>query len=268
MKKNSLILLLCLIFSVGYSQNTTLSGEVSSGNLEGVSIESIHVINKSQKIFTTTDASGTFEIEAKAGDTIVFSAIQYKLETALITLEHITSRTLKVIMEEHVNELPEAIIGFTLTGDLTKDVSNSDAKPTINFYDVGIPGYKGKPKTKSERLLQEASDLSPTAGGSLGGLGGSVSAIALINAISGRTKELKKRVALEANDVLMYAIKGRLSETFFKNNPLKETLRMDFFYFCAEDENFTKRCQDSDLEALDFMKEKYEAYKKNIKSQE
>lgn len=264
MKKNSLILLLYLILSIGYSQNTTLSGEVSSVDLEGVSIENIHVINKSQRIFTTTDVSGTFEVDAKAGDTIVFSAVQYKLQTVLVSEENIKNKTLKVVLEQQVNELPEAVIGFTLTGDLTKDVSNSDAKPTINFYDVGIPGYKGKRKTKSERLLQEASDLFPTAGGSLGGFGGSVSATALINAISGRTKALKKRVALEANTVLMYAIKGRLSETFFKNNPLKEELRMDFFYFCAEDENFTKRCQNNDLETLDFMKEKYEIYQKNI----
>ncbi|WAC01500.1 hypothetical protein N7U66_16045 [Lacinutrix neustonica] len=85
---------------------------------------------------------------------------------------------------------------------------------------------------------------------------------------TGRTKELKKQVALEANTVLMYALKGRLSETFFKSNPLKEELKMDFFFFCAEDDNFTQRCQNSDLEALVFMKVKYEAYKKNVKSQE
>lgn len=266
MKKNSLILLLYLILSIGYSQNTTLSGEVSSVDFEGVSIENIHVINKSQRIFTTTDVSGAFEVDAKAGDTIVFSAVQYKRQTVLVSEENIKNKTLKVLLEQQVNELPEAVIGFTLTGDLTKDVSNSDAKPTINFYDVGIPGYQGKPKTKSERQLQTAGDFKPIM--LLGLLAGSMPFDPLLNAISGRTKALKKRVALEANTVLMYAIKGRLSETFFKNNPLKEELRMDFFYFCAEDENFTKRCQNNDLETLDFMKEKYEIYQKNIISKD
>lgn len=262
MKKNSFIFILFLVLTIGYSQNTDLSGDVSGE--EG--LENIHVINRSQKLFTTTDVSGKFIIEAKSGDTIEFSAVQYKLQTVIVSSKNITEKTLSVLMVEQVNELPEALIGFTLTGDLSKDVANSDAKPTINFYDVGIPGYKGKPKTKSERLLYEAGEFKPKM--LLGLLMGSVPLNPILNGISGRTKELKKRVELETNEVLMYALKGRLSETFFNSNPLKEELRMDFFYFCSEDENFTKRCQNSDLEALVFMKEKYETYKKNIESKD
>ncbi|WAC01499.1 hypothetical protein N7U66_16040 [Lacinutrix neustonica] len=58
---------------------------------------------------------------------------------------------------------------------------NSDAKPTINFYDVGIPGYKGKPKTKSERQLQTAGDFKPIM--LLGLLAGSMPFDPLLNAI-------------------------------------------------------------------------------------
>ena len=62
----------------------------------------------------------------------------------------------------------------------------------------------------------------------------------------------------------MNVLKNRLSEAFFKENELKEELRAEFFYFCAEDDAFETRCASSDLEALIFMKEKYVIYKENL----
>lgn len=263
-KKSNIFLLLFLIVSVGFSQNTTLEGIVKGEE----SVENIHVINLTQKGYATTNAEGVFKIEALKNDTIVLTSVQYKRYKHIVTATDIKNKALNINLKVYVNELPEAVIGFTLTGDLTKDVLSSGTKRSINFYDVGIPGYTGKPKTKSERILQEASDFSPKAGGSLGGIGGSVSVIAIINAISGRTKELKKRVALEENTKIMNALKNRLSEAFFKENELKEDLRADFFYFCAEDKTFKSRCAFNDLEALKFLKEKYIKYKENLAEKE
>ncbi|WP_157811596.1 carboxypeptidase-like regulatory domain-containing protein [Lacinutrix sp. Bg11-31] len=226
------------------------------------SVENIHVINRTQKKYATTNDKGEFNIEAIKNDTIVLTSIQYKSLTHIVTADNIKNKTLNINLETQVNELPEAVIGFTLTGDLSKDVLNSDAKRTIDFYDVGIPGYKGKRKTKSERLLAEAGEFEPSM--LLGILGGSVPLNPILNAISGRTKELKKRVKLEANTKMMNALKNRLSEAFFKENELKEDFKSDFFYFCAEDETFKTRCASSDLEALKFMKEKYLIYKENL----
>lgn len=259
------IFIYCFVLGVS-AQNTLLSGRVQTTSQS--SVAGIHILNVSQKINETTRDDGSFEIEAVVGDTLVFSAIQFKVLNIRVTQKSITNKSLDVTLEQNINELPEAVIGFTLTGDLSKDMANSKANPTINFYNVGIKGYTGKRKTKVERVLQEASGLSPKAGGSLGGLGVSLSPIAVINAISGRTKQLKKHVAIKANEKLMYALKGRLSETFFKNNPLAEDLRNDFFYFCSEDETFEDRCNTSDFRALAFMEEKYLVYKNNLNSKE
>lgn len=246
--KNNIFYLLFLISCFGFSQNTILVGAVAGEE----SVDGIHVINRSQKKYATTSDKGEFKMEAIVNDTIVFTSVQYKSLTHIVTVDNITNKALNVNLETHVNQLPEALIGFTLTGDLSKDVLNSDAKRSIDFYDVGIPGYKGKPKTKNERILYEASNFSKNL------------PIAIINAISGRTKELKKRLVLDANTKLMNALKNRLSEAFFKENELKEELRAEFFYFCAEDDAFETRCASSDLEALIFMKEKYVIYKENL----
>lgn len=258
--KSNIFFLTFLITCFSFSQNTALVGHVTGE--EGV--ENIHVINRTQKLYKTTNNKGEFNIKAVKNDTIVFTSVQYKSFTHVVTTENIKNKTLNINLETQVNELPEAIIGFTLTGDLNKDVLNSDAKRPINFFDVGIPGYTGKKKTKNERILAEASGFSPKLGGSLGGVGGSIGLAPIINAISGRTKKLKKIIALDENTKMMNALKNRLSEAFFKENELKKELRADFFYFCAEDETFETRCASSDLEALKFMKEKYIKYKENL----
>jgi len=260
--KNNIFFILFLLSCFGFSQNINLKGVV----LGEESIENIHVINQTQKKYATTNDKGSFEIEAIKNDTIVFTSVQYKPLTHIVTADNIKNKTVIINLEVLVNQLPEALIGFTLTGDLSKDVLNSDAKRTINFYDVGIPGYKGKQKTKSERLLAEAGEFKPIM--LLGLLGGSVPLNPILNGISGRTKKLKKRVALEANTTLMNALRNRLSEAFFKENELKQELRADFFYFCAEDETFQTRCASSDLQALIFIKEKYVKYKENLASKE
>ncbi|WP_290702054.1 hypothetical protein [Lacinutrix sp.] len=102
----------------------------------------------------------------------------------------------------------------------------------------------------------------------LGVLAGGLPLNPILNGISGRTKELKKRVALEENTALMNVVKNKLSEAFFKENELDEELRAEFFFFCSEDETFEARCASSDLEALKFMKEKYIKYKENLAEKE
>jgi len=255
--KSNIFYILVLLATVAYTQNTILQGTIVGEE----SVESIHIINQSQTRYATSNEAGDFKIEAKQSDTIVFTSIQYKPHVYIVTADNIKNKALNISLEIHVNTLPEALIGFTLTGDLTKDVLNSDTKRPINFYDVGIPGYTGKKKTKSERLLFEAGEFKPSM--LVGLLMGGLPLNPILNGLSGRTKKLKKRVALEANTTLMNAIKNRLSEVFFKENKLKEELRADFFYFCAEDETFQARCAYEDLEALKFMKEKYIKYQEN-----
>ncbi len=245
--------------NLGYAQMTELSGVVEANE----SVDGIHVVNKSRRQYATTNASGKFKIQVMVKDTLVISSVQYKLVSLAVSEEDIAVKKLTVKLEPKVNELDEVVVGKILTGDLSSDILNSDAKPDINFYDVGIPGYTGEKKTANERRLQEASEVNPTLGGSLGGAGISVSAIALINAITGRTKRLKHIVKLERDEALMYGLKARLSESFFDEHPLENNLKMDFLYFCSEDENFMEQCGTSDLEALEFMKEKYKQYQIN-----
>ena len=251
--KIKFFIILMTVFQVEsmVSQTVDIVGKIESA----VNIENIHVINKTAKVFTISNGNGNFKISVKLNDTVVFSSVQHKTKVLVIDEDIVLNKIVTVVLEEQINQLKEVIVGKILTGDLLSDIDNTEGDPPINFYDVGIPGYTGKIATQSERRLNEA-----TTGG------GFIPLNPILNAISGRTKMLKQQVALEAQDELLFSIKARLSKVFFELNPLDEHLIMDFFYFCQEDENFTRTCKNqSDLKILQFLENKYNQYINNLK---
>ena len=258
-KTNCLLLLLILVAVLETaSQTIEISGLVTSS----VDLENINIINITSHTNALTDANGQFRIEANLNDTLQFSSLVHMSKLMVIDKDIISSKTMVVNLDELINELQEVVVGKVLTGDLLRDVKNIEGKPPINFYDVGIPGYTGKPLTQSERRLRQAGEFKPIM--LVGLLAGSMPLDPLINSISGRTKMLKQRVALESRELLMQSIKDRLGKDFFASNPLDENLKMDFFYFCADDEHFVEKCQNkTDFEVVEFLKMKYKQYHEN-----
>lgn len=254
-----LVLFILIGFQNIFSQSIEIVGRVKSET----NIENIHVINKTAQVFTITDVKGHFNITVKLNDTLTFSSIQHKLKEVIISKEILLNEALFVILDEQINELDEVVVGKVLSGDLMADIKNIDGNAPINFYDVGIPGYTGKPATQSERRLSEAGVFKPKM--LLGLLGGGVPLNPIINGLSGRTKMLKKRVEIEGKESLMQSIKGRLANDFFASNPLDEKLKSDFFYFCADDANFIKQCKNqTDFKILIFLRMKYKQYISNL----
>jgi hypothetical protein len=217
------------------------------------SIADIHIINKTNEKFAVSNSEGKFVISAKLQDTLLISSVQHKLKTVYITEQIIHEKKLVVTLEIEINALDEIILGRILTGDIDADIGNMGNTP-VTSMSVGIKSYTGKPKTPSERRLNEA-----TTGG------GIIPLNPIINAINGRTKQLKAHILFEEKDALLFKIRAKFSEDFFITYPLDEDLRMDFFYFCSDDLNFLKRCKNrTDFGILIYLTEKYEAYMKNL----
>ena len=150
-------------------------------------------------------------------------------------------------------------MGKVLTGSLGSDIGNVELKKQPNFYDLGIPGYTGKPKTISERKLADADGGGPI----YYGLG--VNFHKLLNRISGRTKMLRARVNLEEKDKCMKRLKEFYSESLFKNETLTDGQQAEYFYFCMDADNFLDLCKRNDpSEVIPFLKEKLKIYKQNL----
>lgn len=236
------------------TQSVNLKGQVTaSGDLDG-----IHILNITAQEYTITNASGAFEVPVRLNDTIFVSSVQYTPQHIVVTSSIFDLKFMEVILTDRVNELDEVVVGKILTGNLLTDIENSDAKRDINFYDVGIPGYVGKPKTQKERRLYEAD-----AGKSIviAPLFIGINIHKILNKISGRTKTLKKAVLLEKQIECMNRMKSEFSDLLFEDYKIEDNLKVDFFYYIAEDPKFNELCQsDNSLTTYEFLLKKLYLY--------
>lgn len=228
-------------------------------------VEGIHILNNTSLTFTISNNKGQFTIPVKLNDTLAISGVSYVLKKVVVRQDMIQSQSLTIYLSEKVNILDEVVVGKILTGDLSSDLANSGIKRGINFFDLGIPGYAGKPKTQSERRLYTAGDFKPIHLLSL--LGGSLEVDPILNAISGRTKLLKHRIHLENKDKCIARTKSNLSQILFTAFSLEERYRNEFFYFCADNEQFDNLCLiNDDFKMLEFLKEKLVSFKSILQS--
>lgn len=244
MKKSTdlFVLFLSASTAVAFSQDLTqLEGKVVATD----DVEGIHILNKNSERYTVTDETGKFSIEAKINDTLIVSGVKYYTQRITVDQEILKNQSVSVQLEEFVNELDEVVVGKVLSGDLTRDINVTETKIDINFYDVGIPGYTGPRKTQSERRLYEA-----TSGGRL------IPLFPIINAITGRTKELKEQVKLQKKDRYMDMAMAKFSDLLFEDDVGRSDI-IQFFLFDSDDVNFLLNWHGkNELKFFDFLMQK------------
>ncbi|HLV69225.1 MAG TPA: hypothetical protein VKY34_00870, partial [Xanthomarina sp.] len=194
MKQPIFFLFLLTSFQAALSQTVEITGKVITSS----DAENIHIINKTAQVYTTTNAFGGFKIPAKLNDTLQFTSIQYQLKVVVIDASIIIEKNLEVHLEELTYALEEVVVGRMLSGDLMQDIGDVEGSP-VTAKQLGIPSYQGKLKTQNERKLNEA-----TTGG------GFIPLFPIINAISGRTKQLKNQIKLKRKDNLLEDVRKRL----------------------------------------------------------
>ena len=248
-----------VVVSSANAQQKDLNGQLISDD----EVEGLHILNKTSAKYTISNEDGSFIIPAKVLDTLFISGLKYEAKEVVITQTIIDIGSFSVQLIEKINELDEVIVGKILTGSLESDLQNSDTKTEINFYDLGIPGYKGKPLTQNERKLHDA-DAGPM--GYIG-LGAGVNLHKLLNRISGRTKKLKEIVALDNEDKCIERLRLEYEKAIFRTDTLCDHLKNEYFYFCQEDDGFIALCsENNDLASIEFLQRKLKAYKKNRES--
>lgn len=245
------------------SQEVVISGKVVSDD----DVEGIHIINRTANKFTITNLNGEFFIPATINDTILVSGIKYIPDQIIVNDRIIKTKQLIVYLKENVNQLNEVFIGRLLTGDLRSDILNTKIEREINFYDVGIPGYTGKPLTQKERRLFEADHGKMVTVFQNGLL--NINIHKILNRISGRTKKLKNHVRLELLDACMDKARSDYSESIFGDLDIEEHLKTDFFFFVSEDPGFMQLCKSNNSMAMfDFLVDKLVNYNENLEEGE
>jgi len=224
---------------LGWSQmvagQDSIDGKIIAnyGRLEGV-----YVVNLRTEVMATTNASGSFSIAAKVGDTIIFSSIEFKECKAILTADNFSDLNFTVKLNPVIHQLQEVII---------KRYDN------INAVSLGIVPKGQKTYTEAERKLYTSTDLDPKM--SLGGLsGGSISADPILNYLSGRTAMLKKELKIEKKQFDM-----NLLERMFPTEHFVDTLKIPleyvkgFEYYVVENDKFTVILNSKNKTSTEFL---------------
>ncbi len=211
-----------ILFAISFwaqSDRTIIKGKITASVSE---LDGIYVVNKKTDKVVTSEKGGYFAIPARSGDTLMFSSIQFKGRSVLLTDEDFEMQLLFVPLESMVHPLDEVkIIKYN----------------NINAVSLGIISKDQKSYTPAERHLQTAGDFKPVH--LLGLLGGSLQTDPIINAISGRTAMLKKEIAIERKEILIAKIANMFEDKFFiENLQIPELYVRGFLYYIIEDEKF------------------------------
>ncbi len=259
------VLCFCLAFVVSFllsAQNKDLSGQLIADD----EVEGLHILNKTASKYTISNKDGSFIIPAKVSDTLYISGVKYEAQEVVISSSIIELGHFNVQLIEKVNALNEVVVGKILTGSLESDLQNSDAKPQINFYDLGIPGNTDLPLTQSEQRLYDADHGQFVY---YYGIGFAINIHKILNRINGDTNEYKKRIEIEFKEKCINRLKSEYSKTVFDVIAIPKDNKEEFFQFCLEDNQFKTLCEDENkLNAVGFLLDKLKAFQINLNEED
>lgn len=222
---------------------------------EGQGVADVHVMNLSARTATISDESGAFALHAGLNDTLLFSGVQFRRKTLLVTIAILESPLILVPLEEFVNQLDEVVLRpFNLSGDLGSDLGNTAPDKVYVASSLGLPNAYVKPPTQAERKLFEATSGS-----------GLVPLNPVLNAITGRTRYLKELVKTESTYARTMRVRNFYPDSLYiRELRIPEAKIPDFMYFCEVDPRFSSLVDSRDrLRIWEFMKEKSKDYRLN-----
>lgn len=206
-----------------YSQNQVprrIEGKVAAdfSNLEG-----IYVVNTFSEKSTTTNSEGHFSIEAKAGETLLLSAMNFKEVKIVLSESDFSKKWLVVSMQPIVNELKEVIVGSS----------------SISAESLGIIPYGQKKYTPAERKIFTATSgfgIDP-----------------ILNLISGRTNMLKKELEIEKKEGYLIQLENLFQPDFYIHSMHIPQLHVKgFLYFLVENPKFISILKTKNRTAIEF----------------
>lgn len=183
MKPNKIIFALLLFSASLFSQadkGQWITVRAVADSLPATNVKVVNIVNEQTAV---SNADGEFRIQAKAGDMLVFPTENFEYKRFLIDEETLKKSVVTVVLTARAIQLDEVTIH--------RDI---DAE-TMGFVPKGQKKY-----TPAERKVYSATS-------------GPVDII--VNGLTGRTKMLRKGVAVERRERLMERLEIQFEEEFY-----------------------------------------------------
>lgn len=252
------VLLICYI---GKAQEVKiLEGKVISddGDVEGVVIQNI-----TSKSSTITDNKGSFSIEVRKNDKLMFLAIHFKRKWLIMNNVLFNTSFITVPLEEFVNELEEVVVKpYNLSGELSQDLIGLKLEKNISAEALGLPNADIRIISQSENKLYDADH-----GKFLYfyGVGFAINVNKILNRLNGRTKMLKDRVQLDKEYKKVKEVEEMFIDSLLVYHmKIPKDKFYDFMYYCQMDSKFQNLIKVNDeLVLWEFLIGKSKTYRKN-----
>ncbi|UOK42743.1 MULTISPECIES: hypothetical protein [Flavobacterium] len=213
MKNKLLFLVSFLIVTICSAQDAKLlNGKVVA---EVKDLQGVNIVNQASGKVVATSEDGLFSIYAKPGDTLVFTSVQLNEKRIVIEKEDFDYLPFVVKMRLKVTQLKEVVI--TDSG--------------VNAVSLGIVPKGMKAYTPAERRYYTATTGS-----------GIIPVDPIINAITGRTKQLKKEIKVERSEMLQQKLSALFDENYFIEELKIPPAQVNgFFVFAAENQELANQ---------------------------
>ncbi|ADV50578.1 hypothetical protein Celal_3312 [Cellulophaga algicola DSM 14237] len=262
------VTVLFLISVNTYSQKEiSLKGQVLNSENE---ISDILVINLNSSKTTITDYKGGFVIEVKLNDTLQLRAFQFISKKVIVNDSVFNQKKITIELKENVIELDEVTISpYKLSGNLASDVKSIELKPVVTASSLGLPNADVKTLTQNERRLAHTDYgkwvyfyqkdsiyiYRPTL---------IINLHKIINRVSGRTRNMRERVADDKELKITNEIRNIYSEQTLSDefNIPKENIKL-FFEYCEGQSDFSKLSENRNpFEIWEYFKTKSIEFRK------
>ncbi|RZJ75026.1 MAG: hypothetical protein EOO45_06920 [Flavobacterium sp.] len=207
--KNKLYLFLFVFFPmlVLAQARQLVQGRVVS---DDIGVDDLLIINNTAETETRTDSYGNFSIKAKTGDLLVLSSHKIEEKKIRYTPDLVKNGVIIINVKMAVTELEEVVV-----------YKNNKLTPEA----LGLVPEGQKQYTQAERKVFTATN----------GIDG------IVNAITGRTKMLKKAAEYEKKSTLMEKIDYIYTEEeIMKEFKVPEEYVRGFIFYIVEDAEFAK----------------------------
>ncbi|MEY4835350.1 MAG: hypothetical protein RI980_1465 [Bacteroidota bacterium] len=229
-KKYIYIILLFVSQIVASQNDSIIKGKII---VETNDNEGITILNISNKTTTISGNGGYFKIKAKVNDTIMFSAIHLVGKKHIITKKDFGKDLLFIKLDIYTRHIKEIM------------VTNAD---DITAESLGLVPKGQKKYTPAERRLKTAGDFNGQFG-----LNTVFSVDPLLNAISGRTKQLKAELEVERKEFLQYKINTNFDSEYIMNQlHIPEEYVQGFVFYIVEDEELKNAAQAKNKTLISF----------------
>ncbi len=221
----SIALFFIVVFGLGLSaQEKILIGKIT---IENTGASEVTVLNTTKKTATITDEDGMFAINAEAGDNLQISSVQTGEYNQAVKEVDFTAELFEIKLKIAVNML--------------KEVEVTEYK-SINAASVGVIPADFVSYTPAEKDLMLAK----------GNRGLSIDGI--LNMLSGRTKKMKRNLAVERDQMALAQIQSLYTDEYYiQKLKIQEVQIPAFQYFLLDNADFVKAMKTKNVKLTSFL---------------